>query len=74
MTSNPLPHRGGRKAGSVGKATGIELTILDENGVPQPQGCTGEVCIRIRDGAVNHLNKKRPEESMSIIQALQQST
>lgn len=46
MTSNPLPHRGQRKPSSVGKATGIELAILDENGVAQPPGYTGEVCIR----------------------------
>lgn len=46
MTSNPLPHRGRRKPSSVGKATGIELAILNESGVVQSQGCTGEVCIR----------------------------
>eukprot|EP00253_Pinus_taeda_P016298 PITA_16298 len=46
MTSNPLPHRGVHKPGSVGKAVGQELAILDHNGVVQKQGCSGEVCIR----------------------------
>ncbi|GLJ56067.1 hypothetical protein SUGI_1203670 [Cryptomeria japonica] len=46
MTSNPLPHRGQRKPGSVGKPTGLEVGILDESGVPQTQGTSGEVCIR----------------------------
>lgn len=63
MTSNPLPHSGGRKAGSVGKATGIELTILDENGVPQPQGCTGEVCIRGANVTKGYQNNPEANES-----------
>jgi len=46
MTSNPLPHRGVHKPGSVGKAVGQELAILDHNGVVQKPGCSGEVCIR----------------------------
>jgi acyl-CoA synthetase (AMP-forming)/AMP-acid ligase II len=46
MTSNPLPHRGVRKPGSVGKAVGQELAILDHNGVVQEPGCSGEVCVR----------------------------
>jgi len=46
MTSNPLPHRGVHKSGSVGKAVGQELAILDNNGVVQKPGCSGEVCIR----------------------------
>lgn len=63
MTSNPLPHSGGRKAGSVGKATGIELTILDENGVPQSQGCTGEVCIRGANVTKGYQNNPEANES-----------
>jgi len=46
MTSNPLPHHGVHKPGSVGKAAGQELAILDQNGVVQKLGCSGEVCIR----------------------------
>lgn len=63
MTSNPLPHSGGRKAGSVGKATGIELTILDENGVPQSKGCTGEVCIRGANVTKGYQNNPEANES-----------
>lgn len=63
MTSNPLPHSGGRKAGSVGKATGIELIILDENGVPQPQGRTGEVCIRGANVTKGYQNNPEANES-----------
>eukprot|EP01018_Ginkgo_biloba_P033349 Gb_20191 [translate_table: standard] len=46
MTSNPLPHRGVHKPGSVGKAVGQELAILDENGAVQKPRNSGEVCIR----------------------------
>ncbi|KAH9317017.1 hypothetical protein KI387_018786, partial [Taxus chinensis] len=46
MTSNPLPHRGHRKPGSVGKPTGLEIGVLDESGVVQQPGSSGEVCIR----------------------------
>jgi acyl-CoA synthetase (AMP-forming)/AMP-acid ligase II len=46
MTSNPLPKHGPRKPGSVGKPTGIELAILDDNGLPLPPRQVGEVCIR----------------------------
>lgn len=63
MTSNPLPHSGGRKPGSVGKATGIELTILDENGVPQSKGCTGEVCIRGANVTKGYQNNPEANES-----------
>ncbi|KAK9265878.1 hypothetical protein L1049_021585 [Liquidambar formosana] len=46
MASNPLPEHGGHKPGSVGKPVGQEMAILDENGVQQPAGVSGEVCIR----------------------------
>ncbi|OVA14068.1 AMP-dependent synthetase/ligase [Macleaya cordata] len=46
MASNPLPENGGHKPGSVGKPVGQEMTILDENGVPQAAHVNGEVCIR----------------------------
>lgn len=46
MASNPLPEDGEYKAGSVGKPTGIEMAILNENGEPQLPGVKGEVCIR----------------------------
>lgn len=46
MTSNPLPEDGPHKAGSVGKPVGQEMVILDENGVEQEVGKSGEVCLR----------------------------
>lgn len=46
MSSNPLPEHGPHKPGSVGKPVGQEMTTLDENGVQQEAGKTGEVCIR----------------------------
>ncbi|KAK9291499.1 hypothetical protein L1049_019447 [Liquidambar formosana] len=46
MASNPLPEDGPHKPGSVGKPVGQEMTILDENGVPQEAQNSGEVCIR----------------------------
>lgn len=46
MTSNPLPHYGPHKPGCVGKPTGIELAILDDDGRQLPAQQVGEVCIR----------------------------
>lgn len=46
MTSNPLPQYGPHKPGSVGKPTGIELTILGDDGGALPTGQVGEVCIK----------------------------
>lgn len=45
MASNLLPP-GQRKAGSVGRPAGPEITILDATGNPMPAGATGEVAIR----------------------------
>ncbi|XP_059629267.1 probable CoA ligase CCL9 [Cornus florida] len=46
MASNPLPEDGPHVPGSVGKPVGQEMAILDENGVQQKVGASGEVCIR----------------------------
>lgn len=46
MTSNPLPKHGKSKAGSVGVAQGIELSVLDDKNEPVHPGSEGEVCIR----------------------------
>jgi len=56
MASNPLPP-GARLPGSVGRGTGVAITILDEDGVEQPTGQSGEVCIRganVIDGYENN--------------------
>jgi acyl-CoA synthetase (AMP-forming)/AMP-acid ligase II len=45
MTSNPLPPAA-RKPGSVGRAAGPEVAVMDENGRLLPAGARGEVAIR----------------------------
>lgn len=45
ISSNRLPPDP-RKPGSVGKAAGPEIAILDAQGEPLPPGATGEVAIR----------------------------
>jgi oxalate---CoA ligase len=49
MSSNPLPTDGARKPGSVGRGTGVEIVILDEQGNRLPNGQQGEVSIRGRN-------------------------
>ncbi len=44
MTSNPLPKHGARRAGSVGKAQGVEVCVLnEENETVGDGGRLGEV-------------------------------
>jgi acyl-CoA synthetase (AMP-forming)/AMP-acid ligase II/thioesterase domain-containing protein/acyl carrier protein len=45
MTSNPLPDEV-RKPGTVGRAAGPEVAVLDATGRVLPAGSTGEVAIR----------------------------
>jgi acyl-CoA synthetase (AMP-forming)/AMP-acid ligase II len=45
MASNPLPP-GERRPGTVGRATGIEITALDGDWRPVPPGAEGEVAVR----------------------------
>ncbi len=45
MASNPLPP-GERRAGSVGRPTGTEIAILDDDWRPLAGGAVGEVCVR----------------------------
>lgn len=45
MASNPLPPEN-RKPASVGRATGVDIGVMDAAGILMPQGETGEVVIR----------------------------
>ncbi len=45
MTSNPLPDQV-RKPGTVGKAAGPDVAVLDDRGHVLPAGATGEVAIK----------------------------
>ena len=45
MASNPLPPAP-RKRGTVGRATGVEITVLDDAGTELEAGATGEIAIR----------------------------
>jgi acyl-CoA synthetase (AMP-forming)/AMP-acid ligase II len=49
MSSNPLPANGARKPGSVGRGTGVEIVILDDQGKILPSGQQGEVSIKGRN-------------------------
>ncbi len=44
-TSEPLPQHGHLKHGSVGRATGVDLRVVDRNGHPGPAGIVGEVWV-----------------------------
>jgi acyl-CoA synthetase (AMP-forming)/AMP-acid ligase II len=58
MASNPLPPAA-RKPGTVGRGTGVEIAILDDQGRHLPPGASGEVSIRGRN--VMHGYHNNPE-------------
>lgn len=65
MTSNPLPPAA-RKPGTVGIGQGVEVRILDNDGISLPQGSEGEICIRgvnVTKGYIN--NDKANKESFT---------
>jgi acyl-CoA synthetase (AMP-forming)/AMP-acid ligase II len=62
MASNPLPP-GARKPGYVGKGTGVDVVILDEQGQVLPAGKQGEVSIRGHNVMHGYLNN--PEANAS---------
>jgi acyl-CoA synthetase (AMP-forming)/AMP-acid ligase II len=55
MASNPLPPAR-RKPGFVGKGTGVDIAILDEQGQVLPAGMPGEVSIRGANVMHGYLN------------------
>lgn len=59
MTSNPLPHRGQRKPGSVGLGQGVEIRILDDQGDEVPQGVAAEICIRGENVTKGYINNDK---------------
>lgn len=63
MSSNPLPVNGARKPGSVGRGTGVEIVILDEQGKILPSGQQGEVSIKGHN--VMHGYRNNPEANAS---------
>nr|QQP63965.1 acyl-activating protein [Panax notoginseng] len=66
MASNPLPENGPHVPGSVGKPVGQEMAILDENGVEQEAGASGEVCIRGPNVTMGY--KNNPEANKTAFQ------
>lgn len=55
MTSNPLPPAK-RFPGSVGLGQGVQVKILDQEGVEVPQGSEAEICIRGENVTKGYLN------------------
>jgi acyl-CoA synthetase (AMP-forming)/AMP-acid ligase II len=62
MASNPLPP-GPRKPGSVGKGTGVDIVIRDEQGQSLPAGAQGEVTIRGSNVMRGYLGNPAANES-----------
>ena len=56
MTSNNLPLKGARKAGSVGPGQGVKVAILDDHHRVLPQGQEGEVSIQGGNVTPGYLN------------------
>lgn len=62
IACNPLPP-GDRKPGSVGRAVGVEIAILDDNGEPLGAGARGEVGIRGETVTAGYLNNPAANEA-----------
>lgn len=58
VTTNPLPPAA-RKVGSVGQPVGNELSVVDEYGIPVPQGAGGEVVIKGANVMTGYLNNPK---------------
>jgi acyl-CoA synthetase (AMP-forming)/AMP-acid ligase II len=62
MASNPLPPDT-RKPGFVGKGTGVEIVILDDQGQILPAGKQGEVSIRGHNVMHGYLNNPEANQA-----------
>ncbi|MFO1417903.1 MAG: acyl--CoA ligase [Methylotetracoccus sp.] len=63
VASNPLPQHGPHKPGSVGRAQGVDIAILDETGTPCPAAAVGEVCIRGSNVTCGYLNNPEANQA-----------
>ena len=55
LTSNPLPPAA-RHPGSVGIGQGVEVKILDGNGIEVSRGSEAEICVRGENVTAGYLN------------------
>ncbi len=62
MSSNPLPPHP-RRPGSVGRGTGVDIVILDDQGAILPIGQQGEVSIRGKNVTHGYLNNPEANQS-----------
>jgi len=63
MTSNPLPHNGPRKPGTVGRAQGgVSVGILDQQNRVLGPRTIGEVCVRGSNVTAGYLNNPKANE------------
>ena len=62
MASNPLPPHA-RKPGTVGRATGMDIGIMDTEGNIQPSGTAGEVVIRGASVVTGYENNPEANET-----------
>ena len=58
MASNPFPP-GVRKAGTVGRAAGPVITVLDADGQPLPAGARGEIAVRGPNVTLGYMRNPR---------------
>ncbi|KAL8662486.1 MAG: hypothetical protein Q9202_004631, partial [Teloschistes flavicans] len=62
ITSNPLPP-GNRVAGSVGIGWGVEVKVIDPDGMEVPRGSEAEICIRGDNVTRGYLNNAEANTS-----------
>eukprot|EP00184_Porphyridium_aerugineum_P007918 CAMPEP_0184692716 /NCGR_PEP_ID=MMETSP0313-20130426/1074_1 /TAXON_ID=2792 /ORGANISM="Porphyridium aerugineum, Strain SAG 1380-2" /LENGTH=543 /DNA_ID=CAMNT_0027150565 /DNA_START=43 /DNA_END=1674 /DNA_ORIENTATION=+ len=63
MASNPLPKYGSRKIGTVGKAQGLKIAILDEQCQVLPAETVGEVCLQGENVTKGYFNNETANQT-----------